>query len=319
MASPNAVFTEMVSTTLRAHKREVVDNVSKNNALLTLMKERDNIKTESGGYEIAISLEYGENGTYQRYSGFDPLNINASDVISAAKYDWAQVALHVTASGRELRMNSGAQKMINLAKQKVKNAIHTAKNQFSIDLYSTGSLTNQIGGLAHLIQTNGQGTVGGIPSASYAFWQNEFQEMAGTNTYAEIRKDMGKLWLRLNRGVDKPDLIVSSHDLYVAYEDTLQDRQRYSDAKMAAAGFETLKYKTANIVFDDNSNFSTTAEKMYFLNTKYLYLVEHTDARWDQDGDKVPVNQDAVVIPIYWMGQLVCSNRKLQGVLMDAA
>jgi hypothetical protein len=30
------------------------------------------------------------------------------------------------------------------------------------------------------------------------------------------------------------------------------------------------------------------------------------------------VNQDGVVIPILWMGQLCCSNRSLQGVLIDA-
>lgn len=63
MASPNATFTEMVTTTLRNHSREVVDNVSKHNALLRAMKRRGNIITESGGYEIVLPLEYAENGT----------------------------------------------------------------------------------------------------------------------------------------------------------------------------------------------------------------------------------------------------------------
>lgn len=47
--------------------------------------------------------------------------------------------------------------------------------------------------------------------------------------------------------------------------------------------------------------------------------MEHPEARWSQDEKKVPINQDAEVVPIYWMGQLVCSNRKLQGRLLDAA
>ena len=58
---------------------------------------------------------------------------------------------------------------------------------------------------------------------------------------------------------------------------------------------------------------------MYFLNTKYLYLMEHPDARWTEDDEKTPVNQDAVVIPIYWMGQVITSNRSRQGVLFDVA
>jgi hypothetical protein len=308
----------MVTTTLRNHSRMLVDNVSDQNALLTLMKQKGKIRTESGGYEIVLPLDYTENSTYQRYSGYDELSIAASDVLSAAKYDWAQVAIHVTASGRELRMNNGPERMINLVKARIQNAMRTAANNFSVDLYSTGALTNQIGGLGHLIQTDGGGTVGGIVASTYTWWKNQFKEMTGTGTYASIQADMNAHWLSLNRGTDKPDLIVSTHDLYAAYEATLQDNQRYADAKMGALGFEALKYKSAPIVFDSNSNFTTTGEKMYFLNTDYLYLIEHPDARWSQDDEKVPVNQDAVVIPIYWMGQLVCSQRSLQGVMFDA-
>jgi hypothetical protein len=321
MASPNSTFTEMVTTTMRHHKRKVVDNVTSHNGLLTLLKERGNIKTDAGGgYEIAIPLSYAENATYQRYSGYDTLNIGASDVLSAAKYDWAQVALHVTASGREVKMNNSQERMINLVKARVDVAMATAANNMSVDLYSDGALTNQIGGLANVIQTNGQGTVGGINSATYTFWRNKFKEVSGTGaTYATLKAAWNEQWLSQTRGVDKPDLIVTSHDFYTIYEGGLQDLQRYADAKMAAAGFTSLKYKDAAVIFDSNTNFGTTAEKAYFLNTKYLYLMEHPEARWTEDDEKVPVNQDAVVIPIYWMGQLACSNRSLQGVVIDAS
>lgn len=320
MASPNSTFTEMVTTTMRHHKRKVVDNVTKNNALLTLMKERGNIKTDAaGGYEIAIPLSYAENATYQRYSGYDQLNIGASDVLSAAKYDWAQVALHVTASGREIKMNNSQERMINLVKSRVDVAMATAANNMSIDIYSDGALTNQIGGLANVIQNDGTGTVGGIVSGTYTFWKNKFTECAGSGaTFATLKAAMNAEWLLQTRGADKPDLIVSSHDFFAIYEGGLQDLQRYADSKMASSGFESLKYKSASVIFDDNTNFGTTAEKMYFLNTKYLYLMEHPDARWTEDDEKTPVNQDAVVIPIYWMGALCTSNRSLQGVVTDA-
>jgi uncharacterized protein YaiE (UPF0345 family) len=229
------------------------------------------------------------------------------------------VSIHVTASGRELKMNNGPERMINLVKARIQNAMRTAANNFSVDLYSSGALTNQIGGLSHLIQTDGNGTVGGINAATYTFWKNKFKEMTGTNTYAAIQADMNNIWLDLNRGSDKPDLIVSTHDLYAAYEATLQTNQRYADAKLGALGFEALRYKSAPIVFDSNANFTSAGERMYFLNTDYLYLIEHTDARWSQDEEKTPVNQDAVVIPIYWMGQMVTSQRSLQGIMFDAA
>jgi hypothetical protein len=321
MPSPNSTFTELVTTTLRNHPSEVVDNVSNHNALLRYLKEKGHIETESGGYEIARPLEYAENTTYQRFSGYDTLDISASDVLSSARYDWMQAAINVTASGRELLINNGKEAMIKLVKARIKNAINTTANNMSVDVYSDGALTNQIGGLAHIIQNAGTGTVGGINSSTYTFWQNQKREMAGTGTWSKstIKGEMNGLWLSCVRGKDKPDLIVSSHDIYSAYEESLQDLQRYADSKSASAGFETLKYKTANIIFDDNTNFGTTAEKAYFVNTDFLKLVQHKQAQWTQDDEKKPTNQHAVVIPMYWMGNLVCTNRSLQGVLIDAA
>lgn len=321
MASPNAVFTEMVTTTLRNHARDVVDNITGNNAFLRYLKKKGHIETESGGYEIVKPIEYAENGTYQRFSGYDTLNVNASDVLSAAKYDWMQVAIHVTASGRELKQNNSKEAMIKLVKARIKNAKNTASNQMSLDIYSDGSLTNQINGLQALLSTSGTGTVGGINSSTYPIWQNQFYEIPGTNAWSKstIKGYMNTLWLRLVRGEDKPGLLLFSHDFYSAYEESLQDLQRYSSSDAASAGFEALKYKSADVIFDSNASFGTTAERGYFLNLDYLYLVQHSEAQWTQDDEKKPVNQDAVVVPMFWMGNLVLTNRSLQGILVDAA
>lgn len=320
MTSPNTTFTELVSTTMRHRKRRVVDNVTDNNALLTVMKEKGHIKTDaSGGTEIVMPISHAENATYQRYSGYDTLDIGASDVISAANYDWAQIALHVTASGRELRINNSKEKMIDLVDSRIDVAIATAANNLSVDMYGSGSLSNQINGLGNLVTTDGTGTVGGIVAGTYTFWKNQFLDRtSATENYALLKGDMNTLWLRCVRGMDSPDLIVASHDLYSQFESGVQDNQRYGDVKKAGVGFEALKYKSASVIFDDNTNFGTTAEKMFFLNTDYLYLCQHPDAEWTQDDEKVPTNQDAVVIPFYWMGQFCTSARFLQGVHFDS-
>lgn len=321
MATPSTTFTEMVTTTLRAHPSEVTDNVSDHNALYGRMKKRGNIKTMSGGYEIVRPLDYAENATYQRFSGYDTLNIAASDVLTAAKYDWVQAAVHVTASGRELAMNGGSEKLIDLAEARTKNAMRTAANNMSVDLYGSGALTNQMGGLAHLIQTNGQGTVGGIDSATYTFWRNQFREISGTGTWTKstIKGDMNALYLSCVRGSDRPDLVIMSHDFFSAYWESLQDLQRYASADSATAGFQSLKYVNADVIFDSNTNFATTAERAYFLNTNYIELCVMRGLNWQTMEEKMSVNQHAVVIPILWMGQLVTSNRSLQGILIDAA
>lgn len=322
MPSPNSTFTELVTSTLREHPSAISDNVSGNNALYTYLKKKGKITTVDGGLTIVRNLDYAENSTFQRFSGYDELNIQASDVLTAAEYNWVQSCVNVTAAGDEIRKNSGSNQIFDLAKARIKNAMRTAANNMSIDMYSSGSLTNQMGGLGSLVSTAGTGTVGGIDSSTYTFWQNKFQEVAGTGTWSKstIKGEMNKMWLTLNRGIDKPDLLISSHDFYAAYWESLQDLQRFNSPDVTAtAGFPALKYNTADILFDSNTNFSTTAEKMYFLNTEYLELVQHRDAKWTQMEDKMAVNQDAVVIPMIWMGQLVTSWRAGQGVLIDAA
>lgn len=321
MPTPSTVFSEIVTTTLRNHPAEVTDNVSANNAFYNFLKRKNRIKLLSGGYEIVRPLDYAENATYQRYSGFDTLNTAQSDVLTAAKYPWVQAAVHITASGAEMRMNSGKEQIIDMAEAKLRNAKRTAANNMSLDIYSNGALANQMGGLASIIQTAGTGTVGGIDSSTWTFWQNKVREAAGTNTIskATIKGEMNLLHLSLVRGIDKPDLIISTHDFYNMYEESLQDLQRYADSDTASAGFNTLKYKTASVIFDSNTNFATTGERMYFLNTEYLEVVAHRAANWNTLPDKVSINQDAVIVPLIWQGQMVCSNRALQGLLIDAA
>ena len=63
MASPNSVFTELVSTTFRKHKKQIKDNISNRNALYMYITKRGNYVMEDGGNTIAVPLDYAENGT----------------------------------------------------------------------------------------------------------------------------------------------------------------------------------------------------------------------------------------------------------------
>lgn len=321
MASPNSVFTELVTTTFRKHSKDIKDNLSKNNALLRRIYKKGNYRREDGGLTIVQMLDYASNNTYQRYSDWDLLNISQSDVISAAEFQWRQIAINVVASGRELRINSGDSRITSLAKARLKNAFRTWKNNFSVDLYSDGTLTNQINGLQALVSDAGTGTVGGIDSSAWPFWQNTVQSAAaplqggsavtvGASTIEG--QIMLPLWLALVRGDDKPDLIISSNDYYSYFESSQTSIKRYVDDDMANAGFMTLKYHSADVVFDGGSGIP--AAHMYFLNTDYLELVVHKDADMDVMEDMRPINQDGSVTPILWMGNLVVGNRKLQGV-----
>lgn len=320
MASPNTVFTELVSTTFRKHAKEIKDNVSKNNALLRRVYDKGNVRREDGGLTIVAPLDYAENNTYQRYSGYDVLNVGASDVISAAEYQWRQIAINVVASGLELRTNSGDTRIINLVKARLKNAIRTFKNNFSADIYSDGTLANQVNGLQALVADAGTGTVGGIDSSTWTFWKNKVQSAAApiqgggaiTPGATTMESLMLPLWLALTRGDDQPDLIVMDNNYFTFFEQSQTSIKRYTDTSKGDAGFVSLKYKGADVIFDGGSGIPTN--HAYFLNTDYLELVVHKDADMTVMDEMKPYNQDAAVVPVLWMGNLVCSNRSLQGV-----
>lgn len=324
MASPNATFTELVSTTIRKYAKVFIDNISKNNAMLAYLTEHDQISTVNGGLTIVQQVEYNSNSTYQRYSGYDVLNIAQSDVFTAAEYQWRQIALNVVASGLEMRINKGDARIIALVKARIKNAIRTFKNNFSVDLYSDGTLPNQINGLQAIVSDAGTGVVGGIDSTVWPFWRSQVQSAAaplggggavviGPTTIESLMLD---LWMTQVRGDDQPNLIVASNDMYSAFEKSQTSMKRYSSetgSSKAAAGFMSMKYKKADVIFDGGSGIP--AVHMYFLNTDYLELIAHEDANMDVLDDMRPYNQDASVTPVLWMGNLTCSARFLQGVL----
>jgi hypothetical protein len=321
MPSANSTFTELVSTTYRKHRSTVKDNLSNRNALLKRMKQRGNYRLEDGGLTIACPLDYNANSTYQRFSDWDVLNISQSEALSAAEYQWRQIAINVVASGREIRINSGESQIINLAKARLKNAIRTFSNSFSSDLYSAGSLTNQINGLQAIVADTNTNTVGGIDANVWSFWKNTVFDLSDQSPAVTISattielQAMLPLWLSLDRGPDdQPDLIVMDNVYYTYFEGSQVSFKRYASSQSADGGLVSLKYKGADVLYDTSAT-GIPASHAYFLNTNYLELVAHRDADMEEMEEMRPVNQDGAVIPILWMGNLTCSNRAMQGVI----
>lgn len=323
MASPN--LTEIVTTTLRKRSKKLADNVTRNNAIFYRLNERGNVRPFNGGRIITEELFYAENSTYQRYSGYDVLNVQPSDVITAAEYEIKQVAVGVSISGLEGLMNSGAEQVIDLLGARIENAEDTMQNGLSQDSYSNGSADGgkQIGGLQLLVADSPtSGTVGGIDRATWSFWQNyEFDattDGGAAVTAANIQSYMNTVYLNTARGTDKCDLILTDNNYYRAYWESLQAIQRVTNTKMAEAGFENLKFMGADVVFDGGVGGYCPTNHMYFLNTKYIALRPHSDRNMDVfGGDRVSINQDAMVRLVGWAGNMTLRGAKYQGVLKD--
>jgi hypothetical protein len=325
MTIPNSTFTEILSSTLRDYQSDFADNVTDKNALLTALKEKGGVRLVSGGESIQRQLSYAENSTFQYYSGYEALDVSASDTLASASYDWKQAAVSIVISGLERRQNSGESKIIDLVASRTKNAMMTMANNINTGLYSdgTGSGGKQIGGLQLIVADSpSTGTVGGINAATYSFWRNKSYDATtdggAAASASNIIKYMNTVYNQLTRGVDKPNLIVADQNYYNFYQQALQSIQRINVsegavAKMASSGFAALDYLGVPVVLDND----IPTNHMYFLNTDYLFFDIHEDANFVPTDMESPINQDAFVSRILFMGNLTCSNRSLQGVLKD--
>lgn len=322
MAVPN--LSEIVTTTIENRSRAVKDNVSKSHAFLDRLEKRGKAKPADGGRRILQEIEFAENGTFGWYSGYDTLNNSPQEVFSAAEYDWKQCAVAVSISGLEQLMNSGDEQFIDLLESRVGNSERTMKNQMGLAVYGDGTAAGgkAIGGLSLLVaDTNTSGTVGNINRANWSFWRN--QSFSGTTDFgaavstANIVSYMNRVWLTIVRGNEKPDLIMADNTFYRTYMEALLPQQRFTSSDMAQAGFESLKYQSADVVFDGGIGGGCPANHMYFLNTEYIYLRNHPKRTYVALGEKqrFSTNQDAMVQLMGWAGNMTLSGGMMQGVL----
>ena len=312
-------YNDVFTTTLKSRTKSLHDNMSKNSALLKKLKEKGKMRPITGGSKILEELEYGE-GDMIWYSGYDTISYSPKQLFTAAEYALKLCAVPVAVSGEELLMNSGKEQVLDLFEKRIANAEKTLINKMAAAVYGdgTGSSGKEIGGLALLVADDPtSGTVGGIDRSATGneFWRNQVE--SGDITKDNIKQLMSNVYFKCSRGSDKPDLIVCDDTFYSIYESTLMDLQRFSDPKIAEAGFISSRFKGADVVYDGGQGGNCPENHMYFLNTDYIYLRTHKDRDMTViGGDRRAVNQDALYRIVGWAGNLTMSNAALQGVLI---
>ena len=314
-ASPNSTYTEIVTTTLAGYSKTMADNVTNNNALLRHIDSNGN-KSPATGRTIVQELEYATNSTTKWYSGYEVLDTSTSNVFTAAEFNYKQLAGNVVISGLEQVENSGPEQIFNLLKSRIRNLEKSLKNTMATALYAdgTGTDSKELGGLQLIVPGTVGNTVGGINSTTYSFWQNQVYDFSSEGVTASattIQTAMNTLWLACIRGADRPDVIVGDTNYFGFYWSSLQSNQRFTSDESASAGIMNLMFMDAPVYYDDQC----PSNKMYMLNTDYLFLRYAEGREFIPLGEKASVNQDALVMPVAWAGNMAVSNRARQGVI----
>jgi hypothetical protein len=188
-------------------------------------------------------------------------------------------------------------------------AEESMREGFSTMFYGdgTGNSGKNWNGLGNLIERGN--TVGGINSATAGneFWQSYEENTAGALTLAQ----MNTAYNSVSKGNDNPDLVLTTQALYEKYESLLTPNLRYTDTKTADSGFQNLLFKGSPVMFDT----AAPAGNMFFVNSKYITLVGHSD-KWFAQTDFVrPENMDARYALIMCYGNMTVRNRARQGKL----
>jgi len=321
MALPSSTFTEIVTTTIDHYSPSIADNVETHNPLLARLRALGNTSSVSGGVKILENLEYAENSTFKWYSGLEVLDISSSDVLSSANFEWKQANANVVFSGLEKMQNASREQMHNLIKARISNAERTMSNQLADALFlsNTENGGKSPGGLQHLVADDPtSGTIGGIDASAQSWWRNQlydFSVESVTSSSTTIQAAMNRNHINSMRNRDMADFYVAGTTYFTHYLESLQSNQRFTDDTTAGAGFRSLKFwgGAADVFFDS----SCAAQRMYGLNTDFIYFRPHTQRNFVTLPDKVSVNQDATVVPLYWAGNMTVSNRSLQSVIIE--
>ena len=309
----NDDFDQILSTTLKNYVPKLADNVFTARPLFYALTNGQTIRRISGGAKIVVPIIYGTNSTAASYSGDEALSTTAQTGISAAEYDWKQYAATVTITGIEEGKNNGEAEIIDLLEGKVMQTEETIIQNMNEMFYGdgTGNSNKDWIGL-DLIVGKPNTALGGIDptDAGNSWWKSDEHDMDGALTV----KQMGTTYNNVSVGNDQPTIVIGTQALYESYEALLEPNLRYTDTKVADAGFQNLLFKGAPVTFDGD----VTAGEIFFLNTKYLRLVAHTET-WFQTTPFVrPTNQDARYAQILCYGELTCSNRARQGYIHSA-
>lgn len=334
-------YDSILGTSLFNYRRTLADNISKSNPFFYKMQENGMYKSEDGGVAIQIPIIY-QLGTADTYSGYDVLNVDPTDGITNAFYDWRQMSVPISISRLEERQNASGHRMANLLEAKIMqaeigikeffakqvlqgNALISSANNIYDPYLSTANGSYGVEPLGKLIAKDPTSalTVGNIAQNSHSWWRNQVKEAVITSSSSPIAflMEADTVYNNCAKGPGgPPDLILTDQNTYQLWRSAYYDKYRHTAPSDNNYPFENFKFNRATVTWDEfmpdwYSNSTTiTYGTALFLNTKFIKIIYDKETNFVNTPFQKPTNQDAKVAHIMWMGNLAVDNRRKLGV-----
>jgi len=298
-------YSDITATTLKFYEKKLYDNIFKAYPLLERLLYKGQIKLFESGEKIFIPIEYAENSTVNWISKNGTISTDPQTIITAVEDSWRILPGTVLFNDLDNVLNRGEAQIVDLMKSKVKNLEKSMKKKLaeSIHTAQTGEAMNGLPDIVSLTTT-----LHGLAVDDFAGWKSGYAD----NTAEPLSQiDMETAYYTLSDGDDKVDLIDASQTLYEKYLSTVTPQLRFSDSRTVDASFDNIKFHQAIMVLDKQCD----SDRMYFLNTDYIYLAGVKDRQFHAFPAVNAANQLNDVVKVVWYGNLMTSNRRMQGML----
>lgn len=336
MASLTAVEKnqEILSLALEDRSKGYQDLISNSNALLAVLKRKGLWQTYSGP-KIRERLLYNETGSAVWYNGYDFLNPVPVELFNDAEFTPKMCAVAVTLSNEDILNNQGQAQLMDVMEAHIAAAEQELEDVVDASLHSAGIGFGgkELGGLQLAIPTvTNSGTYGGISRVDNAIWRtstfdvNSYDTAIGTGiTSTTVRPFLNKIMTTRSRNKRGADLLLMSPEHYAAYDAATVAIQRINDeTQLGKLGFQSLKFfgagRQAEIVQEGGIGSNMPANTTYGIETASLRVRYHPERNFNKIGrSMMPINQDAVVQYIGFMGELTMVNPLFNWKMYDSS
>lgn len=316
----DARLQEAFSLALEDRSSGYQDLVSNSNVFYYELKKRGGWQTFSGP-TIRERLLFAESGTYVRYQGFDFLAPKPVELVNDAEFEPKMAAVSVTIANEDILKNSGSNQLMGLFQLHMEAAEQELIDRFTEDLHSAGTEYQQIGGMQLAVPTTpGSGSYGGISRADNAIWRtttydvdNDFSGITQVSS-TTIKSILNQVMIARSRGRKGPNLLLMAQEHFLAYSAATEAIQRVTDnTDYSALGFTNLKYygagRAVDIVLEGGIGSAMPSNVTYALDMSSFKFRYHPDRNFSKIGGKMtPINQDAIVQHLGFMGELTMNN-----------
>lgn len=339
-------YDALVSTSLANYRKTLMDNIGSMNAFFYEMQKSDQYESRDGGLYLVEDLLYALTPV-DSYSGYDELPTTPPEGLTQAQFNWSQCSVPIAISEEERKKNK--HRIVDLVTSRIQQAEIGIKEFFG-KCFLQGNLVNSSSSNVYTPYSSSQNastfidplfklidfsptssrSVGNIDQSTTqnAFWRNRTMDMSsgGLNvtTYDVFLAKIMNFYNTCSKGTGGPPTNALTDQ--ISWELLALAYYKKYLANMDSDGnfpFSNLKYWNTRVVWEefmpDVYNNTTTPltglGTFCFFNKAFFKICYEEETNFVTTDFQKPVNQDAKVKHILWMGGVTINQRRKHGVI----